>query len=88
MIMMYAQPNNVTVFHEITSNSEAADDGDLLNLAEHINSLESDVDGGELVTLHLGKRRRISVGTDNFMEALDCDPTYIPVRKKRSGTFA
>jgi len=84
MMMMYAQPSNVTMFHEITGNSDAADDGDVLNLAEQINSLETEVDGGELVTLHLGKRRRISVGTDSFMEALDCDPTYIPVRKKRA----
>ncbi|CAG8475055.1 8396_t:CDS:2 [Ambispora leptoticha] len=83
MMMMYAQPNSVTLFNDITGNNDASDDEEVLNLSESLNNLDADVDGGELMNLHLGKRRRLSLGPD-FLEPLDCDPTYIPIRKRRA----
>lgn len=84
MIMMYAPPHSVTLFNEMTGTNEVSDDADVLNLSESLNNLD-DVEGGDLIPLPLGKRRRFSMGPD-FLEPLDCDPTYIPhLRKKRAG---
>ncbi|KAF0366344.1 CP2-domain-containing protein [Gigaspora margarita] len=82
MIMMYAPPNAMTVFTEITGNNDASDDEEVQSLSETLNNLDPDVEGGELMTLQLGKRRRFSMGPD-FLEPLDCDPTYIPHLRKR-----
>ncbi|CAB4437088.1 unnamed protein product [Rhizophagus irregularis] len=83
MIMMYAPPHSVTLFNEMTGTNEVSDDDDVLNLSESLNNLD-DVEGGDLIPLPLGKRRRFSMGPD-FLEPLDCDPTYIPhLRKKRA----
>ncbi|KAG9305183.1 hypothetical protein G9A89_010691 [Geosiphon pyriformis] len=83
MMMMYAQPNSVTMFNDITGNNESSDDEEVLSLSESLNNLDPDVDGGELMNVHLGKRRRFSLGSD-FLEPLDCDPNYIPMRKRRA----
>jgi hypothetical protein len=83
--MMYAPPNSVTVFNEYAGNNDASDDEEILNLSETLNNLDPDVEGSELMTLQLGKRKRFSMGSD-FLEPLDCDPTYIPhLRKRRAG---
>ncbi|CAG8506911.1 5952_t:CDS:2 [Diversispora eburnea] len=82
MIMMYAPPNPMTVFTESTGNNDASDDEEVQSLSETLNSLDPEVEGGELMTLQLGKRRRFSMGPD-FLEPLDCDPTYIPHLRKR-----
>ena len=82
---MYAPPNSVTVFNEFPGNIDASDDEEILNLSETLNNLDPDVEGSELMTLQLGKRKRFSMGSD-FLEPLDCDPTYIPhLRKRRAG---
>nr|CAG8504676.1 6272_t:CDS:10 [Entrophospora candida] len=84
MIMMYAPPNAVTSFTDITGNNDASDDDDVLSLSETLNNLDPEVEGGELMTLQLGKRRRFSMGSE-FLEPLDRDPTYIPhIRKRRA----
>ncbi|CAG8551000.1 14990_t:CDS:2 [Acaulospora colombiana] len=84
MIMMYAPPNPVTIFTEITGNNDASDDEEVQSLSETLNNLDPEVEGGDLMTLQLGKRRRFSMGPE-FLEPLDCDPTYIPhLRKRRS----
>lgn len=82
MIMMYAPPNPVTVFNECTRNNNVSDDEEILNLSETLNNLDPDVEGSELMTLQLGKRKRFSMGSD-LLEPLDCDPTYIPHLRKR-----
>lgn len=83
--MMYAPPNPVTVFNECTRNNNVSDDEEILNLSETLNNLDPDVEGSELMTLQLGKRKRFSMGSD-LLEPLDCDPTYIPhLRKRRAG---
>ncbi|CAG8454630.1 299_t:CDS:2 [Funneliformis mosseae] len=81
MIMMYAPPHSVTLFNEMAGTNDVSDDDDVLNLSESLNNLE-DVEGGDLIPLPLGKRRRFSMGPD-FLEPLDCDPTYIPHLRKR-----
>ena len=82
---MYAQPNPVTVFNEYTGNNDASDDGEILSLSETLNNLDPDVEGSDLMTFQLGKRKRFSMGPD-LLEPLDCDPTYIPhLRKRRAG---
>src|SRR5688572_23572587 len=85
MIMMYAPPNPVTIFNEYAGTNDASDDEEILNLSETLNNLDPDVEGSDLMTLQLGKRKRFSMGSD-FLEPLDCDPTYIPhLRKRRAG---
>ncbi|CAG8507354.1 5832_t:CDS:2 [Funneliformis caledonium] len=81
MIMMYAPPSNITVFNEYTGN-DAPNDDEILSLSETLNNLDPEVEGSDLMTFQLGKRKRFSLGPD-FLEPLDCDPTYIPHLRKR-----
>jgi hypothetical protein len=84
MMMMYANPQPITFFNDATGCNDASDDDEILSLAESINNLDPEVEGGDIMNLHWGgKRRRFSLGPD-FLEPLDCDPTYVPVRKKRA----